>query len=177
MLILMVTAQRKFNFIYWIGINLGCGDVKKVKKALMLYRGEVWRQVNMVAKFLDPTKSFLTETAICIVRDIVFAWAQSCTGKSQITIFSIIPIFVGLWFVEIRKFCYYGSDVTTSSLYWFLFLLETIATFIPYTNNHDFIVSEMVKIISILLKMARNSFTVVRLEINQKAKLKEARIS
>lgn len=51
-----------------------------------------------------------------------------------------------------------------------------MATFIPYTNNHDFIVSEIVKIISILLKMARNSFTFVRLEINQKAKLKEARI-
>lgn len=51
-----------------------------------------------------------------------------------------------------------------------------MATFIPYTNNHDFIVSEIVKIISILLKMSRNSFTFVRLEINQKAKLKEARI-
>lgn len=46
--------------------------MKKVKKALMLCRGEVWRQVNMVAKFLDLTKSFVTEMAICIVRAIVF---------------------------------------------------------------------------------------------------------
>ena len=47
--------------------------MKKVKKVLMLCRGEVWRQVNMIAKFLDLTKSFVTETAICIVRALVLS--------------------------------------------------------------------------------------------------------
>ena len=52
-----------------------------------------------------------------------------------------------------------------------------MATFILFTSNRDFIVSEMVKIISILLKITRNNFTVGRFGINKKAELKEARIS
>ena len=78
-------------------------------------RGELRRQVTMVANFLDLTLSW-QRRPFAFSNDGRKLWAtvlllvQSCTGKSYMFFFYVFSVIsAGPRFVEIQKFCYHGN--------------------------------------------------------------------
>ena len=110
-----------FYFVRWVSSFVLVTIISaslKLNRLQLAQRGEMWRHVTMVAKFLELNNVFWQRRPLALSNNAEehyglssCSWVQSCTGKSYLSVFkSFFPaIFAKPRFVEIQKFCFHGN--------------------------------------------------------------------